>query len=815
MRVDGACDVGADQLVVGLAEERACRRVAGTLQEHRLAVDQERRSLAPHVAKRDAFREPVARNAVDLHVELQAAQQLRTERTRPPARWVVDGQGPRELVRTGREGHCPPRVEQHLTGRPAYDGVQASLTRLGGRVERYVAREAAALGGGVDAEHAGAIDAHRPRRREPDRPPDPARVQRAVEHRRLPVAARDRSLRAPVALRRARDLDREHVVVALAQPFGDLERVPREITLGRPEVLAVEPRVAVVEDAVELEEPTAPVVRSGDFGRIGHRVGEAPAVEQRSVVVGERALRAPVVRDGNARPRAVVAFGFRKGFRKIRFGNVRAPFTGQAHHLGSARLTAHRAPAYARRMSRPATLGDLRASGWESRPVKEEIRANAVKALAEKRPLVEGVVGYDDTVLPQLANALLAGHDMIFLGERGQAKTRMIRELVGLLDEWMPIVAGSEINDDPYAPASTHARHLVADRGDDTPIEWVHRDRRYGEKLATPDTSIADLIGEVDPIKVAEGRYLSDELTIHYGLVPRTNRGIFAINELPDLAERIQVGLLNVLEERDVQIRGYKIRLPLDVMLVATANPEDYTNRGRIITPLKDRFGSQIRTHYPLETELEMAIIDQEARPLAAAGLQVSVPDFMTEIVAEISQLARRSPHVNQRSGVSARLSISNYETLVANAARRALASGEREVVPRVSDLAALAASSSGKIEIETLDDGREGQVLERILKAATLEVFRARVRPERLGPIVASFEDGSIVHTGEDVPATEYRDLISKLEGMPAVLADLGVGESPAGIASGIEFVLEGLHLTKRLNKDAVGTRASYRGRG
>jgi magnesium chelatase subunit I len=466
-------------------------------------------------------------------------------------------------------------------------------------------------------------------------------------------------------------------------------------------------------------------------------------------------------------------------------------------------------------MSRPATLGDLRASGWESRPVKEEIRANAVRCLAEKRPLVEGVLGYDDTVLPQLANALLAGHDMIFLGERGQAKTRMIRELVGLLDEWMPIVAGSEINDDPYAPASTHARHLVADRGDDTPIEWVHRERRYGEKLATPDTSIADLIGEVDPIKVAEGRYLSDELTIHYGLVPRTNRGIFAINELPDLAERIQVGLLNVLEERDVQIRGYKIRLPLDVLLVASANPEDYTNRGRIITPLKDRFGSQIRTHYPLETELEMAIIDQEARPLSGAGLQVSVPDFMTEIVAEVSQLARRSPHVNQRSGVSARLSIANFETLVANAARRALANGEREVVPRVSDLAALAASTSGKIEIETLDDGREGQVLERILKAATLEVFRARVRPERLGPIVGSFEDGEVVHTGEDLPATEYRDLLAKLEGMPAVLSDLGLGESPAGIASGIEFVLEGLHLTKRLNKDAVGTRATYRSRG
>src|SRR5437879_3228906 len=309
---------------------------------------------------------------------------------------------------------------------------------------------------------------------------------------------------------------------------------------------------------------------------------------------------------------------------------------------------------------RPETIGELRRSGWESRPVKDEVRANAMARMAAGEPVVSGLLGYDETVLPQLENALLAGHDVILLGERGQAKTRIIRSLVDLLDEWSPMVAGSEINDDPYDPISRPARDLVAAHGDDTPIEWIHRERRFGEKLATPDTSIADLIGEVDPIRVAEGRYLADELTIHYGLVPRTNRGIFAINELPDLAERIQVGLLNVLEERDVQIRGYKIRLPLDLMLVASANPEDYTNRGRIITPLKDRFGSQIRTHYPLETELEVAIIDQEARPLEAEGLQVSVPDFMTEIVAEISQLARRSPHVNQRSGVSARLSISN-----------------------------------------------------------------------------------------------------------------------------------------------------------
>jgi magnesium chelatase subunit I len=466
-------------------------------------------------------------------------------------------------------------------------------------------------------------------------------------------------------------------------------------------------------------------------------------------------------------------------------------------------------------MSRPATLGDLRASGWASRPIKEEIRANTVRKLAAGEPLIDGVIGYDDTVVPQLANALLAGHDIVFLGERGQAKTRIMRSLVGLLDEWMPIVAGSEINDDPYHPVSSHARHLIQERADDTPVDWVHRDRRFGEKLATPDTSIADLIGEVDPIKVAEGRYLSDELTIHYGLVPRTNRGIFAINELPDLAERIQVGLLNVLEERDVQIRGYKIRLPLDVLLVASANPEDYTNRGRIITPLKDRFGSQIRTHYPLDTELEVAIVEQEARALEAAELQVTVPEFMTEIVAEISQHARQSPHVNQRSGVSARLSIANYETLVANAARRALANGEREVVPRVSDLDALAASTSGKVEIEMLEDGRDSQVLDRIIKSAVVEVFRARVKPELLSPVVASFEDGSVVHTGEDVSSGEYQKLLDDRDGLKPLLAGLGVGESPAAAASGIEFVLEGLHLTKRLNKDAVGGRATYRARG
>jgi len=466
-------------------------------------------------------------------------------------------------------------------------------------------------------------------------------------------------------------------------------------------------------------------------------------------------------------------------------------------------------------MGRAGTLGELRASGWESRPVKEEVRANAIARIAAGEQIVPGVVGYEDTVLPQLENALIAGHDVIFLGERGQAKTRIIRSLTALLDEWSPVVAGSEINDDPYHPVSQHARHLVMERGEETPIEWIHRDRRFGEKLATPDTSIADLIGEVDPIKVAEGRYLADELTIHYGLVPRTNRGIFSINELPDLAERIQVGLLNVLEERDVQIRGYKIRLPLDIMLVASANPEDYTNRARIITPLKDRFGAQIRTHYPLDADTEMGVVDQEARPVSGNGLHVDVPRFMTEIVAEMSQQARRSPHVNQRSGVSVRLSIANYETLVANATRRALRNGEREVVPRVSDLDALVASTAGKIEIETLDDGREEQVLERIAKASVLEVFRARVRPERLGGVVKGFEEGLVVHAGEDVPAEQYAALLHEVPALREVMADLGVGESPAAVASSVEFVLEGLHLSKRLNKDAVGGRALYRARG
>ena len=464
----------------------------------------------------------------------------------------------------------------------------------------------------------------------------------------------------------------------------------------------------------------------------------------------------------------------------------------------------------------PATLGALRESGWTSRPVKEEVRRNAVARIRAGEPLFDGVLGYEETVMPQLENALLAGHDVVFLGERGQAKTRMIRSLTRLLDEWMPIVKGSEINDDPYEPVSRYARDLVAEMGDDTEIDWVHRDERYGEKLATPDTSIADLVGEVDPIKVAEGRYLSDELTLHYGLVPRTNRGIFAINELPDLSERIQVGLLNVLEERDVQIRGYKVRLPIDVMLFASANPEDYTNRGRIITPLKDRFGSQIRTHYPLDVETEMVIAAQESSPLQAEGVTATMPDYMSEIVATLSHLARRSPHVNQRSGVSVRLTVANHEVLLANAARRALRHGEEVVVPRVSDLDALAASTMGKIEIESLDDGRDEQIAEHLVKSAVLSVFRERTDAPMLREVLDAFEAGRIVDTGDDVPSADLAALVDEFPGLKAAVLGLTHGdESGAALAAAVEFLLEGLHLGKRLNKDHVGARASYRARG
>ena len=472
-------------------------------------------------------------------------------------------------------------------------------------------------------------------------------------------------------------------------------------------------------------------------------------------------------------------------------------------------------------MTRPTTLGELRSVGWESVPVAEELRRNAAARIRSGEPLFPMVLGFEDTVLPQLENALLAGHDVIFLGERGQAKTRLIRSMTGLLDEWMPIVVGSEINDDPYRPVSRHARVLVAELGDDTPLGWVHRDDRYGEKLATPDTSIADLIGEIDPIKVAEGRYLSDELTLHYGLVPRTNRGLFAINELPDLSERIQVGLLNVLEERDVQIRGHRIRLPLDVVMFASANPEDYTNRGRIITPLKDRFGSQIRTHYPLDADVEMDIVEQEASIPEFDGLTVAVPEFMSRVVATISHEARRSPHLNQRSGVSVRMSVANQEAMTASAIRRALRSGETVAVPRVSDLDALTAAMAGKVEVDSIDEDRDGEILDRIVRAAVLGVFREVVPGELHRGVVEAFEEHDGVAVGEAVGAAAYAEVALEIPALATASAVLlgdepdGSDPPPALVASAVELVLEGLHLSKRLNKVTTGSGSRYRNRG
>src|SRR5579884_1692135 len=328
--------------------------------------------------------------------------------------------------------------------------------------------------------------------------------------------------------------------------------------------------------------------------------------------------------------------------------------------------------------TQPRTIGELRASGYKVLSVKEEMRKNLIQKIRDGEDLFPGIVGYEETVIPQIENAILSGQDIIFLGERGQAKTRMARSLANLLDDEVPVIAGCEINDNPYEPICKACRDKVAEQGDNVEIAWLPRDRRYGEKLATPDITISDLIGEVDPVRVAEGRYLSDELTIHYGMIPRTNRGLFCINELPDLAERIQVGLLNIMEERDVQIRGYKIRLPLDVYVVASANPEDYTNRGRIITPLKDRVGSEIRTHYPRDIEHEMQIMEAESTHFTTEGLEIIVPQFMKEVIAEITQLARRSNDISQRSGVSVRVSVSNFENVLSNASRRALRLKER-----------------------------------------------------------------------------------------------------------------------------------------
>ncbi len=471
-------------------------------------------------------------------------------------------------------------------------------------------------------------------------------------------------------------------------------------------------------------------------------------------------------------------------------------------------------------MQRPRTLGELKASGYRITDVKTEMRRNLIRKLRADEPLFPGIIGYDETVIPQVQNAILSKHDLLFLGLRGQAKTRMLRQLVNLLDDAIPIIAGSEINDDPLAPISRPARERLTKEGDATSIEWIGRDRRYQEKLATPDVTIADLIGEIDMIKHAEGRYLSDELTMHYGLIPRANRGIFCINELPDLSPKIQVGLFNVLEERDVQIRGFPVRLSLDLCLVFSANPEDYTNRGRIVTPLKDRIGSVIRTHYPLTRDLGMAITDANAW-LARDEVQVVVPIFMKEVVEEAARVARGSPAVNQQSGVSVRMSIANAENMVSGAERRGLLLGESVAAPRVSDLHNLAASSRGKIELTmSEEDGAEDKVIQKLLGEAVKNVFEHYFDVKSFKPLVEWFEGGQTFVVGDRVASAEYVKRLGSVPLLKKSAAELLTKtetpvtpeNEPSLLASAAELILEGMHVENRLNKNTKAGHTSYK---
>ena len=452
--------------------------------------------------------------------------------------------------------------------------------------------------------------------------------------------------------------------------------------------------------------------------------------------------------------------------------------------------------------SRPGTIGELRASGYVVLPVKEELRRNLIGKIRANEELFPGIVGFDESVIPQLENAILAGQDIILLGERGQAKSRLIRHMVGLLDEVIPCIEGCELNDNPFDPICTECKEKVEEAGEDVRIAWVAREKRYAEKLATPDITVADLIGEIDPIKIAEGRYLSDELAIHYGLIPRTNRGIFSINELPDLSERIQVSLFNLMQERDVQIKGYRIMLPLDVMLVSSANPEDYTNRGRIITPLKDRYGAQIRTHYPRAIEEEIQIMEQEYTRFDDVADAVAVPNYMKEVIAEITSLARRSPEINQRSGVSLRVSISNYETVIGSAFKRSLRLDET-ASPRISDLPAIVASTNGKVEMESVEEGREFKVVDGLVKKAVQNTFSRYFAARDFDAVLTRFDEGLTIETGTDIPSHAYADKLPQMANMGEMIARIESSNDPSAIASAMEFVLEGLYLNRRLNRD------------
>jgi magnesium chelatase subunit I len=458
------------------------------------------------------------------------------------------------------------------------------------------------------------------------------------------------------------------------------------------------------------------------------------------------------------------------------------------------------------------TIGDLKRAGHRVKPVRVEMRDNLLERLRRKESALPGIVGYDETVLPDIENGVLAGHHMILLGERGQAKSRIIRSLALLLDDYVAAIKGCEINDDPFAPICGRCRALVAERGDETEIDWIDRDQRYAEKLATPDVSVADLIGEIDPIKVAEGRYLADTETIHYGLIPRTNRGIFAINELPDLTEKVQVGLFNLMEEKDVQIKGYKIRLPVDVVFMASANPEDYTSRGRIITPLKDRFDIQIRTHYPKSIAHEIVIMEQECGYPLRVELPLRVPQFMKEILAQITFEARGSNEINQASGVSVRVTINNFESVISNAEKRAVAIGDHEIVPRLSDLHSIYASTAGKIEIEYVgEDKKDDELIERLINRAVLKVFDRYIKLDELKLVIAYFEEGWGVEVSDTAPPADYLDALREVPGLREAIDRLGVFETPGLMATASEFIYEGLHLHQKLNKERQGGRYAY----
>ncbi len=454
------------------------------------------------------------------------------------------------------------------------------------------------------------------------------------------------------------------------------------------------------------------------------------------------------------------------------------------------------------------TVGALRASGHQQKHLRQEIRDNLLAALAAGCDPWPGIHGFETTVIPQLERALLAGHDVVLLGERGQGKTRLLRSLVGLLDEWTPVIAGSDLGEHPYEPITAVSRRRSAELGEDLPVAWRHRSERYAEKLATPDTSVADLIGDVDPMKVAAGRSLGDPETIHFGLIPRSHRGIVAINELPDLAERIQVAMLNVMEERDIQIRGYVLRLPLDVLVVASANPEDYTNRGRIITPLKDRFGAEIRTHYPVALADEVAVIRQESHLVA------DVPDHLLEILARFARGLRASSSVDQRSGISARLSIAAAETLAAAALHRATAQGEPQAVARPVDLDSIVDVLGGKVEFESGEEGRERDVLVHLLRSAIAETVRERLRGIDMGPLVVALDGGSAVTTGAQVAAREFLTGLPSLgqaECYDQITERLGA-RTDGERAGAIELALEGLYLARKVGKEQVDGRTVYR---